>query len=74
MPKVLSWKKNGLIQNFRYFPKITVPVRTGTIVIVPVRSLSLRTLPVVEQTYPEMTAPRTTTDSLGLNAPDDRLQ
>jgi len=38
-------EKNGLIQNFRYFSKITVPVRTGTIVIVPVRSLSLRTLP-----------------------------
>jgi len=44
MPKVLSWKKNGLIQNYRYFSKITVPVRTGTIVIVPVRSLSLRTV------------------------------
>jgi len=44
MPKGLSWKKNGLIQNFRYFSQITVPVRTGTIVIVPVRSLSLRTL------------------------------
>jgi len=37
-------EKNGLIQSFRYFSKITVPVRTGTIVIVPVRSLSLRTL------------------------------
>jgi len=37
MPKVLSWEKNGLIQNFRYFSKITVPVRTGTIAIVPVR-------------------------------------
>jgi len=44
MPKVLSWEKNGLIQNFRYFSKITVPVRTVTIVIVPVRSISLRTL------------------------------
>jgi len=41
-------EKNGLIQNFRYFSKITVPVRTGTIVIVPVRSLSLRTLILVD--------------------------
>jgi len=44
MHKVLSWKITGLFQNFRYFSKFTVAVRTCTIVIIPVRYLSLRTL------------------------------
>jgi len=44
MHKVVSWKIIGLFQNFRYFSKFTVAVRTGTIVIIPVRYLSLRTL------------------------------
>jgi len=36
MHKVLSWKKNDLFRNFWYFSKITIAVRTGTIVIIPV--------------------------------------
>jgi len=44
MHKVLSWKITGLFQNFRYFPKFTIAVRTSTIVNIPVRYLSLRTL------------------------------
>jgi len=48
MHKVLSWKiTGGLFQNYRYFSIFTVAVRTGTIVIIPVRYLSLRTLDTV---------------------------
>jgi len=44
MQKVLSFKISGLFQNYWYFSKFTVAIRTGIIVIVPVRCLSLRTL------------------------------
>jgi len=47
MYKVLSWKITGLFQNYRYFSIFTDAVHTGTIVIIPVRYLSLRTLPTV---------------------------
>jgi len=36
---VLSWKITGLFQNFRYFSKFTVAVRTGTIVAVRTRTI-----------------------------------
>jgi len=39
---VLSWKITGLLQNNRYFSIFTNAVRTSTIVIRPVRCLSLR--------------------------------
>jgi len=51
MQKVVSWKIAGLFQNFRYFSKFTVAIRTGTIVIIPVRYLSLRTLMMIEEGY-----------------------
>jgi len=47
MLKVLSWKITGLFQNFQYFSKYTVAVRTGTIVVIPERYLSLGTLVLV---------------------------
>jgi len=48
MQKVLSCKITGLFQNFRYFSQFTVTVRTGTIVIIRVRYLSLQTLHTVQ--------------------------
>jgi len=48
MNKVFSWEITGLFQNYRYFFIYIVAVRTGTIVIVPVRYLSLRTLLLVD--------------------------
>jgi len=42
--QVLSWKITCLFQNFRYYSKFTVAVRTSTTVNIPVRYLSLRTL------------------------------
>jgi len=47
MHKVLSWKITDLFQNYLYFSIFTDAVRTGTIVITPVRYLSLRTLAVI---------------------------
>jgi len=44
MHKVLSWKITGLFQQFFLNFKFTVAVRTGTIVSIPERYLSLRTL------------------------------
>jgi len=44
MHKVLSWKITGLFQNYQYFSIFTDAVRTGTIVIITVRYLSLPTL------------------------------
>jgi len=48
---MLSWKITGLFQNFGYFSKCTVAVRTGTIAIIPVRYLSLRTLSIAKEQH-----------------------